>query len=48
MIQIKRPRQHSIEYMNTLISNLMRTEKYLAIKNNKLKNFKKDWKGFIK
>jgi hypothetical protein len=46
-IQIERPKQLSKSKISTLINQLIITEKYIAIKNQKLGKFKERWKPFL-
>jgi hypothetical protein len=46
-IQIERPKQLSKSKIYTLINQLLITEKYIAIKNQKLSKFKERWKPFL-
>ena len=46
-IQIERPKQLSKSKISTLINQLIITEKYIAIKNQKLGKLKERWKPFL-
>ncbi len=46
-IQIERPKHLSKSKIDTLINQLINTEKFKAIKNQKLEKFKERWKPFI-
>jgi hypothetical protein len=46
-IQIDRPKHLSKSKIYTLINQLIITEKYIAIKNQKLGKFKERWKPFL-
>jgi hypothetical protein len=46
-IQIERPKHLTKSKIYTLINQLMNTEKYIAIKNQKFEYFKERWKPFL-
>jgi hypothetical protein len=46
-IQIERPRHLAKSKICALINQLVITEKYIAIKNQKLDKFKERWKPFL-
>jgi hypothetical protein len=46
-IQIERPKQMSESKILSVINQLLITEKYIAIKNQKLDKFKERWKSFL-
>ncbi len=46
-IQIERPKHLSKSKIYTLINQLINTEKFIAIKNQKLEKFKERWKPFV-
>jgi hypothetical protein len=46
-IQIERPKHLSKSKIYTLINQLINTEKFITIKNQKLEKFKERWKPFI-
>ena len=46
-IQIERPKHLLKSKILTIINLLMNTEKYIAIKNQKLGKFKERWKPFL-
>jgi hypothetical protein len=46
-IQIERPKHLSKSKIYTLVNQLINTEKFIAIKNQKLEKFKERWKPFI-
>ena len=46
-IQIERPKHLLKSKILTIINLLMNTEKYIAIKNQKVEKFKERWKPFL-
>ncbi len=46
-IQIERPKHLSKSQIYTLVNQLINTEKFIAIINQKLEKFKERWKPFI-
>jgi hypothetical protein len=46
-IQIERPKHLTKSKISILINQLLITEKYIAIKNQKLDKFKERWKPFL-
>jgi hypothetical protein len=46
-IQIERPKHLSESKIQALINLLIITEKYIAIKNQKVEKFKERWKPFL-
>ncbi len=46
-IQIERPKHFTKSKIDTLINQLMNTEKQIAIKNQKFEYYKERWKPFL-
>jgi hypothetical protein len=46
-VQIERPKHLSKSKIYTLVNQLINTEKFIAIKNQKLEKFKERWKPFF-